>query len=234
MYLKAALFAKYAYKDGTKNVVKNKTFENFGEYECQYYKKNNTEFYTISNEYDIYFCFRGTSDIKDAFDVMQTWAERDTEIGKVHSGFYENAMDVMPIVKTILKNNKKRVFFVGHSLGGAIAKIIGMKNPDIKNLTVITFGEPKSCRDKFHVYNQTYIRIVNHCDVAPRIRCPFTFGVRNEIVVYINRKGELIMNPGLTYMWVDVLMTNFKSFWDFSKNPIADHYIDSYIKELRN
>jgi predicted esterase YcpF (UPF0227 family) len=234
MYLKSALFAKYAYSKGRLNTQAIVTFDNFGDYTCKYYIKKNAEFYTISNNHEIYFSFRGTSDSKDVLDVIKLWEETDSDIGNVHAGFYEMAVSLLPLVNSIiLKNANKKIYFVGHSLGGAIAKLIGLKRQDLTDLTVITFGEPRTCREKFYVHKQKYVRFINNTDLAPRVQYHMAFGIKNETVIYLNRKGDHIINPSKTYMLADAFMTILRLPLNIKNNSFTDHSMDSYIKAIK-
>lgn len=231
MILKAAVFAKFAYRSGGNN-IKTKNFGKFGEFEYQYFKRRDTEFYIISNHCEIFFVFRGTSDMPDFIDGINFGKRIDSEIGQVHEGFYEKALDVISMVEERMNSTTKRIFLVGHSMGGAVAKIIAMKNPEMK-LTVITFGEPKEFNHNTEFPNHTYIRVVNHLDVVSRSTVRFKkFGVTNETVMYIDRHKNLIENPSAGAMFSDNLLAMIKNLFTVGTNPIADHFIDSYITEL--
>lgn len=98
--------------------------------------------------------------------------------GKVHQGFYEAAMGLLPTVKARLPANAglKHFVFTGHSLGGALAFLTGalLKNAGPVYPQLITFGAPRA-GDQTFVDAQAAIphaRYVNGFDVV--VRVPWT------------------------------------------------------------
>ena len=94
--------------------------------------------------------FRGTSNLKNVrTDIdMRFWKDDgltdywETDVN-LHRGFKDAAMFTLEDIK---KNYKieKTVYLTGHSLGGAIAQIIGLwLNYDGYNVQIYTFGSPK-------------------------------------------------------------------------------------------
>lgn len=147
--------------------------------------KNKTKDYLV-------VAIRGTEEVEDVLtDLEAVHTELGPEggglpvkkYGEVHQGFNEAAFrhrfykNIENVVKMALKKHpKKKVYFTGHSLGGALSTIMGaymatrMKKRDI---TVINFGSPRPGDEMFHnwvstVPNLAVWRFVNNNDVVPR------------------------------------------------------------------
>ena len=88
--------------------------------------------------------FRGTANIKNIGTDIDLRLFEDDELGVyLHRGFRDAAMFTLNDIK---KNYKleQTVYLTGHSLGGAIAQIIGLwLNYDGYNVQIYTFGSPK-------------------------------------------------------------------------------------------
>lgn len=95
----------------------------------------------------IMISFMGTNEIYDwltNFCITRVGAFD----GHIHEGFYKRAQTV-PLDDILLLANGRRVYFVGHSLGGAVATLCTLfamrQSPDVKqlkNIFCITFGTP--------------------------------------------------------------------------------------------
>ena len=88
--------------------------------------------------------FRGTANLKNVGTDIDLRPFKDDELDAyIHRGFRDAAMFTLDDIK---KNYKieKTVYLTGHSLGGAIAQIIGLwLNYDGYNVQIYTFGSPK-------------------------------------------------------------------------------------------
>lgn len=68
--------------------------------------------------------------------------------GQIHGGFYQRAMSI-PLDEILLLAKGRKLYFVGHSLGGAVAQVCALlclqKTSDesiLKNIFCISFGSP--------------------------------------------------------------------------------------------
>ncbi len=95
---------------------------------------------------------RGTRSFKDTIIDINTdmLLLNDVCVGcKIHKGFYYSFLKTWNIISSELINlidqySDYKILIMGHSLGGAIALILGMKTLEFqKNLVVITMGQPK-------------------------------------------------------------------------------------------
>lgn len=109
------------------------------------------------------------------FQTILDMSEIKTEYGTFHSGFYKAAKFVYDKVKPILQdesNKSKQVYFVGHSLGGAVSAslILLFQN---KNYKSIVFGAPPVV-DLSHSmkYENCIASFVAEHDLIPTLSVP--------------------------------------------------------------
>ncbi|WP_196210305.1 lipase family protein [Citrobacter sp. Res13-Sevr-PEB04-36] len=127
--------------------------------------------------------FRGTQidryqDFMTNIQVSLTPIPKAMSRGQAHAGFLKSAQAMLPPVRYWLNKmtaKRTRLVVCGHSLGGAIANLLGAYiRPD----SLITFGCPRVGDDEFgdFLLNQAHLqitRVVNCCDGVPTV--PQTF-----------------------------------------------------------
>lgn len=214
---KMALKANIAYMDGA----------NTG---SLYVEVDDVQAHVWISEASVEIAFRGTEksfkDIKRDLDLKTV----ETPIGKAHGGFCDAWDQVKRIITDILNNNKgKKIYFIGHSLGGAIAVRAAIDFPDHYIAGVYTFGQPRvffnGSANKYPLKAVTW-RVVNDADIVSRMP-PATLGWRHVgQEVLITGNGKVIVNPSI---WRRILC--------FLVEPIGgkirDHsLIYSYCKQL--
>jgi hypothetical protein len=129
---------------------------------------------------------RGTGSAWSLVTDMKCWQTAmpnvdSRDFGCVHTGFLNAALDVLIPIRSWMKASKKHaestVCITGHSLGGAIATILGALLHDThKEMVVVTFGSPRVGNLEFmgsimSTPRLTLIRVVNDND--PVAMVPF-------------------------------------------------------------
>ncbi len=109
---------------------------------------------------------RGTSNLQDILVSMDTTFTHVPD-GKIHQGYYNKAVEIM----NVLSAPKGGVNLCGHSMGGALASILGYllhkQNPKLK-IFVCTFGSPMygDANLKDYLSKQKNIKITNYINTA--------------------------------------------------------------------
>mgnify|MGYP000219569108 CR=1 FL=1 len=117
--------------------------------------------------------FRGTSNLENVLVDLDVQLQLDTRLGiQLHQGFSSAAKAVYKDVLPYLDKTKS-VQTTGHSLGGAIAVIVGMylQRDGFQLSNVVTFGQPKVTNvhgaDVFE--NLPLLRVVTPTDIVPLV-----------------------------------------------------------------
>ena len=192
----------------------NEVYENRNE---NYGVKKDEFSYTVKQSDGVsILVFRGTANIKNIGTDIDLRLFEDNELGVyLHRGFRDAAMFTLNDIK---KNYKleKTVYLTGHSLGGAIAQIIGLwLDNDGYNVQIYTFGSPKVSTTFFG--NQP-----NHYRVALRNDpVPFT-------PPYPFLHSGIFIDPE-TLNWEEGGEANRGSFGEIDAR---DHSIEEYIDIL--
>lgn len=166
--------------------------------ETLFFERDGSQAYMFANKHDCIVACRGTepqewNDIKA--DVNAFMALADT-VGRVHRGFKQEVDDLWPGLEQSLVENRKVLWFCGHSLGGAMATICAGRcflshipsNPE----QLFTYGSPRVGNRRFvnHV-KLNHIRWVNNNDLVTRVP-PSILGYRHTgQEMYFNAHGNL-------------------------------------------
>ncbi len=127
----------------------------------------------------------------------------NTEYGQVHKGFRDVYKGIRGVFRQLVDefDEDRDIYFVGHSLGGAVAQIAALDivliNPERANqIQVYAYASPRTGDSDFaKLYNEkvrTSYRIVNVCDSIPYM--PFEeLGavLKREVYPYADTKGEM-------------------------------------------
>jgi hypothetical protein len=93
---------------------------------------------------DTFVIFRGTlfNELANVLTDLAMKRHRWSGGGRVHTGFHEGFLALLPHVKTSIDNRRgQRIWFSGHSLGGALATLFAAHFPGPTPL--YTFGSPR-------------------------------------------------------------------------------------------
>ena len=147
-------------------------------------RQTGTEGFIAGDNEKIIIAFRGTSDRKDwltdAATIQKSWSSI-TNIGKVHSGFFQSLNSVWSVVIEHLKElqtDNQPVWITGHSLGGALAALayatLRLQEPKYDLAGAYTFGQPRVgddilCQNFDTDSKHRFFRVVNNNDIVPRV-----------------------------------------------------------------
>ena len=111
---------------------------------------------------------RGTANDANVLSDIDVRLVSDTRTGiKLHKGFRDAAVTIMQIIDTT-KTLEHTVHVTGHSLGGAVAQIIGMwLHKRGKNVQIFSFGSPKVSSQVLPGGQPTHWRVVRLSDPIP-------------------------------------------------------------------
>jgi len=111
---------------------------------------------------------RGTANDANVLSDIDVRLVSDTRTGiKLHKGFRDAAVTIMQIIDTT-KTLEHTVHVTGHSLGGAVAQIIGMwLHKRGKNVQIFSFGSPKVSSQVLSGGQPTHWRVVRLSDPIP-------------------------------------------------------------------
>jgi len=111
---------------------------------------------------------RGTANDANVLSDVDVRLVSDTRTGiRLHKGFRDVAVNIMQIIDTT-KTLEHTVHVTGHSLGGAVAQIIGMwLHTRGKNVQVFSYGSPKVSNQVLSGGQPTHWRVVRRSDPIP-------------------------------------------------------------------
>ncbi|HBJ38961.1 MAG TPA: lipase [Planctomycetaceae bacterium] len=203
-----------------------------------FFNNRGAQAFRFRNRHNSVIACRGTepnewTDIRADVDAVSVLAET---AGKVHRGFKREVDNLWPMLETSLMNNKQPVYFAGHSLGGAMAKICASRcllshistNPQ----QLFTYGSPR-------VGNRSYVkfvtidhyRFVNNNDVVTRVP-PIWLGYQHSgYEIYFNRNGD-IKQYGYLMKRRDRWRGFLKELVRWKVDHIGDHSIHRYCENL--
>jgi triacylglycerol lipase len=181
--------------------------------------------------------FRGTANFRDWLTDAECVRE-----SHVHSGFKRAfdsiAIDLLDALKDVPEEG--RIFFTGHSLGGAQAVLASWAFAShYPRLEVYTFGQPRvgdayfasQCKEKF---GARHFRFVNQEDIVPRVP-GYLMGYRHS--------GQEIFFPSLgggmrlgAPLWMKLGSDLYGTWLDYRKGEIAqlsDHAMSNYCLRIQ-
>jgi predicted lipase len=186
-----------------------------------------SECVVLHNDSQVWIVFRGTNDKKDHISNLH-FAKTKNKF-EIHIGFKSRLDKILPeVLSELAIHSDKKVYFAGHSLGGAMAQIVATMVEDTKS-TCFTFGCPRVGTILFssRASHVTHYRFVNCTDPIP-ILPPQIFGfLHHGTEVYINSDGNFKPRPSLISRLNDIY-TDIVIHKMFMKK----HKIKTYIKYI--
>lgn len=208
-HITALYLAQLAYFSFDK--IRSKMYE-FGAKKLSLYDHDGTQGFFAELEDMAVVSFRGTQmNQKDDLKHALTFWKVPFGDMKVHKGFIESLESLVPNVLVDLKNvpEGKRIVFVGHSMGGALATLLCVVyKPD----ELCTFGAPRVAGHELakHLSDIEYNRIVTKHDWVRRLPPNIPY-----ILPYIHSGTEHVL----------------PSEWSW-KNIIRPHLLVTYLDSL--
>ncbi len=235
---RALLFAELAMIAYNDEAEATRAANEIGFSDVTFFENRGAQAYRFRNQHNSVIACRGTepnewTDIRADVDAVSVLAET---AGKVHRGFKREVDNLWPMLETSLMNNKQPVYFTGHSLGGAMAKICASRcllshistNPQ----QLFTYGSPR-------VGNRSYVkfvtldhyRFVNNNDIVTRVP-PIWLGYQHSgHEVYFNRNGD-IKQYGYLMKRRDRWRGFLRELVRWKIDHLGDHSIHRYCENL--
>ncbi|MCT9010304.1 lipase family protein [Streptomyces sp. NPDC054766] len=205
-----------------------------------------TQAYTMAGPRMVVTAFRGTepAQIKDWLtDASTPSAPGPAGIGYVHYGFAEALASILPTVHTAieeLRTDGQRVYFTGHSLGGALAMLaaahMSLEDPQLAADGVYTYGQPRTCdRLLAAAYNKglkdRVFRFVNNNDIVPTLPPEPAF-THVAALRYLDHTGKLHTATSMLAGLKDKAAGLTADAFAPASDGIRDHFMASYLTAL--
>ncbi len=185
-----------------------------------------------------YLTVRGTMDdttLSEDFDA-KVRDDRATKI-PVHSGFDQDARAIWADAQPHLKKGYQ-TYLVGHSLGGAVAAILGiyMIEDGYKVGKIYTYGQPRftTSAGVAQLGFLPLMRVVDENDIVPLL--PPGITTNKKFGPYQQVGSEVILLDGPDYVYLPqqtATELSLGEFWrDLGVVDVKDHKLDRYIARL--
>ena len=172
-----ANLAQIAYNDDVEEV--KKAVRKLGFTTVEFYNREGAQAYRFMNKEDLVIACRGTqpsefNDIKADLNAVPVVAET---VSRVHKGFKAEVDELWPMVLEDInrkKNEKKKLWFCGHSLGAAMATVMASRCHLYEDINPVeelyTYGSPRVGWKKYcNSLGVTHHRWVNNNDIVTRV-----------------------------------------------------------------
>ncbi len=182
---------------------------------------------------------RGTANLENALVDLNLSLRDDKTLNiKLHQGFASAAIAVYNDVQPFLDLNEP-IYITGHSLGGAIAVILGMylSLEDAQISQIVTFGQPKVTNvTGANEFSQLpLIRVVNQSDIVPLVP-PISPMQIKDLDIFWHMGSEIILNGSNEFSITSGIKsalraTKFTTSIPNQANLIA-HKMDTYLTHI--
>lgn len=231
-----AVISKYAYFDPAEGIP---AYEELGYKNVKFISVENTQAYLLESDLNIIVAVRGTEtdDINDIKSDLNFFKTKSKTRGGVHTGFYKDANEISKEVSAYLHaegRQYKKVWFAGHSLGGAVATLLASRFPT-RVAACYTYGCPR-VGNKHWATHQKFVshRFVNNNDIVP-CTPSLLLGYRHYGQLhYINYYGK-IRKFSLWQRIKDMIRGYLKAFSKYEWfDSVYDHSVELYVRKLRD
>lgn len=201
----------------------------------KFFDNHGSQAYWFMNEHDSVVVCRGTepnewNDIQADANALTALSET---VGRVHRGFKREVDDLWPYLEEALAENDRPIWFTGHSLGGAMAKICALRcivsKLKFEPEQLFTYGSPRVGDRKYVKYIELdHLRWVNNNDCITRVP-PVFLGYRHSgREMYLDRFGALRDIKGWK-RFSDRLQGFLQGLRQWRIDQLSDHSILDYI-----
>lgn len=205
--------------------------QTFGFTNIEHFEASNNSVTLFWNDTDIVVAFRGTDNVENAVQDVDCFLVGDENLpGSVHQGFLNNFnmlnAQIAPTMATLVQG--RAVWATGHSLGGALAAIMGIRatrqaGPVLQG--IYTFAQPR-VGDSAYVHGgfPSLVRYVDKFDIGPHLP-PLIMGYRHfGKEFYINTNNQIIEITNLSQ-----LMVKWSAeLWGIITVGLVDHSVKKY------
>lgn len=208
-----------------------------GFHDVYFINDKDIELFITYNEKGVFIIFRGTElvliSLRDILISLISFPKGIDEVGRAHYGYYKSVQAVSQKIVDILSEilEDRSLWIGGHSLGGALATVCGVKF--IAN-GIYTFGSPKvGNKDFVENIKSPHYRLYNRQDMIPHYPffSPF-YSHLDKNSFYVNDE-EVEKEPSFGFFKKlkkskgDKILEYFMSF-------LMDHSIFRYSNNLLN
>lgn len=212
--------------------------DDLGLRETLFFERDGSQAYIFKSEWDCIVACRGTepnewNDIQADVNAVTAVAET---AGRVHRGFKKEVDDLWPQLEKALIENQKKLWFTGHSLGGAMATISAgrcfLSHIESNPRQLYTYGSPRVGDKRYvnHVQLE-HFRWVNNNDVVTRVPPPWMGYRHTGTQLYLDSQGEFRKVNN-----VQRARDRWRGFWGGLKQGRVDHFsdhsMDQYIQHI--
>jgi hypothetical protein len=186
---------------------------------------------------------RGTSNVENTIVDIDYVLTADELLGiELHKGFAQSTQNIYPELKAKLHKDYT-IHITGHSLGGAVAVILGMYLDKQGYTTgdIVTFGQPKlTNRTGVNTFQHlNIIRVDNLMDMVPTVP-PFDASqiMNFKFDIFWHLGKEYVLLSGDYYSILEGMDSLLRGTDFLSQTPTVEnidaHRMDAYIKNLNN
>ena len=230
-----AVLSQYAYLDPEKGIP---AYAELGYTNIEFVDRDNTQCYLLETDTHLVVVVRGTEadESEDIFSDLNLWQTKSKTHGGVHEGFYKDADEIIQPVSHYVNDisrHTKKIWFCGHSLGGAIAVVLASRF-HMRVATCYTYGQPRVGNKKWAKHQRfSCNRYVNNNDIVPRLPPIWLCYRHYGELHYINYYGN-IRNLSAWQRLKDMLRGYARAWSKFECfDSLRDHGIACYVKQLR-